>query len=70
MKVKELISAMDNIVELVHLIYTDTDGVQFLSNLGAHETFSIPEKYENYEVSHFYIYDVEGNTHVDIAVKK
>lgn len=68
MKVKDLINAMDNIVELVHLIYTD--GVQVLSNLGAHETFSIPEKYENYEVSHFYVYDVDGNTHVDIAVKK
>jgi hypothetical protein len=68
MKVKELIGAMDNIVELVHLIYAD--GVQFLSNLGAYEIFSIPEKYESYEVSHFYIYDVDGNTHVDIAVKK
>ena len=67
MKLKELINAMDNIVELVHLFYAD--GVQVLSNLGVHERFTIPEKYENYEVDHFYIYDVDGNTHIDIAVK-
>ncbi len=67
MKVKELINAMDNIIELVHLYYAD--GGQVPTNLGVYETFSIPEKYENYEVSHFYIYDVDGSTHVDIAVK-
>ena len=67
MKVKELISAMDNIVELVHLYYAD--GGQVPSSLGVYEKFTIPERYESYEVSHFYIYDVEGSTHVDIAVK-
>lgn len=67
MKVIELINAMDNIIELVHLYYAD--GLRVPSSLGVYETFSIPEKYESYEVSHFYIYDVDGNTHIDIAVK-
>lgn len=58
---------MDNIVELVHLFYAD--GGQVPSGFGVYETFSIPEKYENYEVSHFYIYDVDGNTHVDVSIK-
>lgn len=68
MKVKELIDAMANIIELAHLYYIEVGKGQ--SSLGAYETYSIPEKFATYEVSHFYIYDVDGNTHVDIAVKK
>lgn len=68
MKVMELLDAMANIIELAHLYYIEVGKGK--SSLGVYETYSIPEKFANYEVSHFYIYDVDGNTHVDIVVKK